>query len=275
MRRMTLLFGTVIAALVLAGGTAMALTAMQCGDGECLGTDGSDLMRGTDGYNQMRAGDGDDVLRGFASPDSLRGEGGNDRLFGGRTGDSLEGGPGDDHLVGAAGDDDYDLNGYGWGHDTIFDRAVFDSDIRTGNLLWLDHYGGEDVVVDLVSGEGPEVRSASGADTADWENDVVDGAIDLSRGDDRIRGNARANLLAAFYGDNAVRAGGGDDHVDVGDGDGGDTVRCGKGEDVVIRDAEDPASGNPGDVIAADCEVEHDPAVIVPAAKDLPFPKKR
>lgn len=130
-------------------------------------------------------------------------------------------------------------------------------------------------MVDLVSGEGPEVRSAGGADTAEWEGDAIDGVIDLSRGDDRIRGNSRANLLAGYRGDNAVRTGGGDDYVDVGDGDGGDAVRCGGGEDVVIRDPEDPAGGSPGDVIAVDCEVEHDPAVIVPTAKDLPFPNKR
>ena len=273
MRKIVLLFGTMVAALALAGGTALALTAMQCGAGVCLGTGGPDLMRGTDGHDEMRGGDGDDALRGFADSDWLRGGGGNDRLYGGRASDSLEGDAGDDLMVGAEGKDHYDLDGYGWGHDTFIDRAVVDEDVSTGNLLWLRHFGGEDVVVDLVSGEGPEVSSAGGADTAEWEGDAIDGVIDLSRGDDRIRGNSRANLLAAYGGDNAVRARGGDDHVDVGDGDGGDVVRCGGGEDVVIRDASDPAGGKPGDVIAADCEVEHDPAVIVPAAKDLRFPK--
>lgn len=271
MKKMAVLFGAMLTAVTLAGGTALALTGVQCGDGPCLGTGGPDLMLGTDGRDQMRGGEGDDVLRGFASPDSLRGEGGGDRLYGGRTGDSLQGGAGDDLLVGAEGRDHYDLDGYGWGHDTIVDRNILDADFSTGNLLWLDHFGGEDVVVDLVSGEGPEVRSAGGADTGEWEGDAIDDVIDLSRGDDRIRGNAEANLLAAYYGNDTVRARGGDDHVDVGDGAGGDVVRCGSGEDVVIRDAEDPATGAPGDVIADDCEVERDTDVIVPAAtKDLP-----
>ena len=274
MRRIVFLFGTMVAALALAGGTALALPIMQCGTGVCLGTAGSDLMRGTDGRDEMRGGDGNDTLKGFAGPDWLRGEGGSDRLYGGKANDSLEGDAGDDLLVGAEGKDYYDLDGYGWGHDTFVDRAVLDEDIGTGNLLWLHHFGGEDIVVDLVSGKGPEVSSAGGADTAEWEGDVIDGVIDLSSGDDRIRGNGRANLLAAFGGANTVRAGGGDDYVDVGDGDGGDVVRCGDGEDVVVRDAEDPAAGTPGDAVAADCEVERDPAVYVPAAKGLPLPKK-
>lgn len=268
MRRTILLFAATALALALAGGAALALTPMQCGDGECRGTAGADLMRGTDGHNQMRAGEGDDVLRGFAEPDWLRGEGGNDRLYGGKTGDSLEGGPGDDLLAGGEGDDHYDLDGYGWGRDTLLDRAVPDSE--TGNVLWLDHYGGEGLTVDLVPGEGPEVASEGGASTAEWEGDAVDKAYSLSRGDDRIRGNARANSLAAYDGADVVSGRGGDDWISVGDGDRDDGVRCGGGEDVVVRDPADPTTGAPGDSVAADCEVLHDPAVITPASAPAP-----
>ncbi len=49
-------------------------------------------------------------------------------------------------------------------------------------------------------------------------------------------------------------------------GDGDDRVRCGRGEDVVVRDAPDPATGAPGDLVAPDCEAQHDPTVITPAA---------
>ncbi|MGI8911038.1 MAG: calcium-binding protein [Rubrobacteraceae bacterium] len=244
------------------GATALAATGIQCQDGECRGTAGPDLMKGTGSSNQMYAGEGDDMLKGFDGPDYLRGDAGNDQLFGGRVRDSLEGGPGKDVLSGGGGDDSYDLRGYNWGHDTLIDRAVPDSGAGTGNLLWLNHYGGEDLVVDLVAGPGSEVRSEGGA-AAGWEGNVIDKAIDLSDGDDLLKGNDRANFLAAYDGDDDVRGRAGDDLIDVGDGSGGDTVRCGKGEDTVIRDLPDPVAGGPGDAIAANCEVQQDPDVAV------------
>lgn len=104
------------------------------------------------------------------------------------------------------------------------------------------------------------MRNSDGTNTLNWEGDIVDQVIDLSAGDDHIRGNGHANLLAGFDGDNSVRARGGDDMIDVGDGSGGDIVNCGEGEDTVIRDL--PATGGPGDTISTNCEVQQDPASI-------------
>lgn len=266
MRRTGFLFLVMVVTLLPAGGVALALTSIQCvQDGACQGTGESDLLMGTDGRNQIYAREGNDVLRGFGNVDYLKGEGGNDDLFGGRTRDLLDGGPGEDTLAGGGGSDSYDLIGYGWGHDTLIDTEIPDSSTETGNLLWVDHFAGEDLVVDLVSGTGPEVRTKSGIDTVDWEGDVVDRVIALSAGDDRIRGNAGANFLAAYDGEDIVRGGSGDDLIDVGDGSGGDVVHCGKGEaDTVIRDLPDPAKNRAGDNIASDCEVQRDPDVALP-----------
>lgn len=229
----------------------------------CHGTPGPDIVRSTDVANRINARGSGDVLVGRGGDDTLRGRKGNDELRAGDGDDYLEGGRGTDALAGGPGGDAYEVDAAGWGRDSVVDSAP-NSDAVPGNSLRVGYSFVGDLTVDLVSGEGPEVSDAAGTGTMDWEGDAVDDAYVFGDGDDRILGNDRANLLGSGGGEDTVRAGGGDDEVYVEDGEGGDVVSCGEdGEgvednDVVYSDPPDPETGDPGDVVDPDCEVEKD-----------------
>ena len=246
----------------------LAETVIRCGDTfTCHGTSGPDLIKGTDANNGIEARGGNDVVRSRGGNDFLEGQGGNDELRGGEDRDYVEGGPGRDALVGGAGGDSYEIRADPWGRDSLVDAAVPDSDITTGNDLYIAFTVNEALVVNVVSGPGSEVRNTFVTGTIDWEGDAIDNVYGFGRGGDTITGNDKANLLAGFGGYDAVRGGGGDDYIRVDDGSGGDVVSCGEdGEgvednDVVYRDPPDPETGDPGDDIAADCEAKEDPIV--------------
>lgn len=123
-RRIVLLAGAVLAALLVASGVALAYHApsytVSCkgGDARCYGTPKADYIGGTAGRDIVYARGGVDNIDAGASNDTVRaGDGndgyykgvnggtGNDRLFGGPGGDLVLGGTGDDYSSGGPGDD--------------------------------------------------------------------------------------------------------------------------------------------------------------------------
>jgi Ca2+-binding RTX toxin-like protein len=148
------------------------------------GSDGDDNVTGSaTAENTMDGGGGDDDLTGGAAADDIDGGEGNDTLAAGDGDDEVSGGAGDDTIVG----------GHGGGDDIYDGGADTDTVSYTSTTLG--------VVVDLAAGtaSGPEIDSDT---LIDIEN-VVGGA-----GDDRIGGNAAANVLAGGEGtDTAVFSG--------------------------------------------------------------------
>jgi Ca2+-binding RTX toxin-like protein len=130
MRRTLLLLATMVVALLLASGVALAVNK--------VGTNGPDTLRGTNG------------------DDNLLGRGGNDKLFSLNGRDNLLGGPGKDNVISGnerrPGGGDKNLLG-GPGNDIVLGGRGSDKVVGgEGNDLLAD---GEvrDVALDIVSGE--------------------------------------------------------------------------------------------------------------------------
>lgn len=99
-------------ALVVGGGVALAAT-IQCGGGDCFGTDRADTIFGTNRHDAIFAKKGGDVVTGKKGADNLNGQDGNDRVLGGpgkdwvkggRHDDTVKGGKGHDRITGGSGD---------------------------------------------------------------------------------------------------------------------------------------------------------------------------
>ncbi|HLL40178.1 MAG TPA: hypothetical protein VK357_10990 [Rubrobacteraceae bacterium] len=253
-RRAVLLLTAIVAALLLSSGVASAITKTCEASVECFGTSDPDTLKGTDDGNDFIYGRGGaDTIKGFgeeAALDYLYGQGGPDKIFGGSGPDALIGGAGNDELSGGS-DFDYYYFGSGWGDDSISDGAT------STNLVAFR--GGpnadapivtEDLVVKLVSGDGPEVKTAGGSGTVEWEGNAIN-QVSGGSGDDRITGNLAANFVNAGSGADTVFGGGGDDYIRVNDGSGGDVADC--GEDVFGSDR-DTIYFDEGDQIADNCE---------------------
>jgi Ca2+-binding RTX toxin-like protein len=252
--RAVLLLTAIAAVLMLSSGVALAITKTCEANSDCFGTSDPDTLKGTDDGNDFIYGRGGaDTIKGFgeeAALDYLHGQGGPDKIFGGSGPDALVGGAGDDELSGGV-DFDYYYFGSGWGDDFISDGAA------SSNLVAFR--GGpnantpvvtEDLVVKLVSGDGPEVKTEGGGSTVEWEGNAIN-QVSGGSGDDRITGNLVANFVNAGPGADTVFGGGGDDYVRVNDGSSGDVVDC--GEDVFGSDR-DTVYFDAGDQIADNCE---------------------
>ena len=252
--RAVLLLTAIVAALMLSSGAALAVTKTCETSVDCFGTSDPDTLKGTDDGNDFIYGRGGaDTIKGFgeeAALDYLYGQGGPDEISGGSGPDALIGGAGNDELGGGV-DFDYYYFGSGWGDDSISDGAA------STNLAAFR--GGpnadapvvdEDLVVKLVSGDGPEVKTEGGTDTVEWEGNAID-QVSGGTGDDRITGNLAANFVNAGSGSDTVFGGGGDDYIRVNDGSTGDVVDC--GEDIFGSDR-DTVYFDAGDPIADNCE---------------------
>jgi hypothetical protein len=132
MRRMALLLGAMLAALVALSGVAWALTTVYCSDpanrshGYCWGTDGDDEVIGRNKADHIFAGYGNDVVRAGKGADYI--EGGIELR---RGKDVNYGGPGDDILEGHQ---DAERHYGGGGDDQIYDPRNGGPDrIRCGN----------------------------------------------------------------------------------------------------------------------------------------------
>jgi RTX calcium-binding nonapeptide repeat (4 copies) len=112
MKRLILLFATMVATMVVASGVALAVTK--------IGTDGPDHLNGTNGDDILIGKGGNDILLALRGHDTLVGGpgkdvvmggrlfvplGGNKNLLGGSGNDAVLGGLGPDNLVGGRGND--------------------------------------------------------------------------------------------------------------------------------------------------------------------------
>lgn len=93
----------------------------ETGDDIIYGQAGNDSIDGGNGSDELHGGIGDDHIYGSEGSDKLYGDAGDDYISGGEGHDTLDGGAGDDRLYGEKGDDYY-VFGYGYDHDTIFDK---------------------------------------------------------------------------------------------------------------------------------------------------------
>lgn len=230
------------------------------GADKLIGGSGRDRLSGDGGSDEVSGGTGADALFGWAGNDALSGGGGVDDLWGLSGNDALNGGGGFDWILyaNAPGSVTVDLSAdsaMGEGSDTVpgIEGVVgsrFD-DVMTGDAAnntfqaergndTIDGSGGVDfasfflasgpVTVDLVAG----TAMGEGADTlAGIEN--VSGSGEHA---DTITGDAVANLLLGFGGNDTVNGADGDDGLDGGGGtdalDGGNgTDTCLNGESVV------------------------------------------
>jgi Ca2+-binding RTX toxin-like protein len=162
MKKIALLLTAIMGVLLLFSGMALAATITCEGRFDCLGTNNADTLEGTASKDLMHARAGADTLKGLGEMDYMYGQGGADRLLGGPALDDLIGGAGNDELRGGAGGDFY-FFGDGWGKDTITDEAT-----PKTQLSFFDPNAGlatANVVVDLVSGTGPEAKDESGTNT--------------------------------------------------------------------------------------------------------------
>ena len=259
------------AALVLSSGAALAITkhcVKENGNAtqSCVGTKDADTLRGTTMTDFMYGRGGNDTLVGYSGGDYLHGQGGRDTLLGGKNPDGLSGGRGNDTLDGGSHGDYYYFDTRGWGKDRIIDTVEPGSGEFDDNSVSFNGRSGG-VIVNLASDSGPipEVRSKSDdSGTVNWDGDVIDDVSD-SPGDDTINGNSANNHIYAHGGGtDTISTGDGDDLIyvttpDQDDASEGDIVECGEGNDTVRRDPPDPATGDPGDTIAADCENQLEP----------------
>ena len=222
---------------------------------------GDDTLRGTTYTDFIYGRGGNDTLVGYSGGGSLSGQDGNDTLLGGRNPDGLHGGRGNDTLDGGDHGDGYGFDTKCWGKDRIIDTLEPGSGEFDDNSVGFNGRSGG-VIVNLASDSGPipEVRSKSDdSSTVNWDGDFIDDVSDSS-GDDTINGNSATNHIYAFDGGtDTISTGDGDDLIyvtthDQDDESEGDIVECGEGNDTVHRDPPDPATGDPGDVISADCE---------------------
>jgi Ca2+-binding RTX toxin-like protein len=219
-------------------------------DTECFGTKKADTLNGTDSTELIYGRGRGDTLSGFGGFDELYRQGGGDKLFGGSGADSLIGGAGTDMLSGDEGIDTY-FFGNGWGKDSITDDVTSVNEIRFISVPYQGALTTDSLIIDLTSGEGPEVRNVSGTNTINWDGSAIND-IQSGAGDDHITGNASANLIQGMGGADTIFGEGGDDEIRVYDSHGSldDTVHCGPGDDTVLYNA----SGFLSDSIDSDCE---------------------
>lgn len=97
MRRMLLIFVIMVATLVLAVGTADAVTRN--------GGSGDDVLVGTDRSDELNGRGGDDIVRGLGGNDRVSGTGGSDILFGDAGDDELLDAVGNNTVSGGDGND--------------------------------------------------------------------------------------------------------------------------------------------------------------------------
>ena len=181
---------------------------------EIENVDGSafaDTITGDDEWNTLRGAEGNDNLYGGAGYDSLYGDEGNDSLYGGDESDVLVGGNGDDILDGGAG-----KNG-NW------DRVDYSS-------------AGGAVFVNLLAGTA---TGGAGNDTLINIEDVFGSAYN-----DKLTGDANANSIYGWNGNDLLIGGNGSDYLDGGAGN--DTLKGGQGDDILIGDnGNDHLDGGP------------------------------
>jgi len=191
------------------------------------------LMNGTPGNDDLQGTPGDDTINGLQGDDWLRGEEGADRIDGGAGNDRLDGWDGADTLLGGDGDDVLWTWSAHAGRDSLDGGAGIDHlDLRNINSTI-------GYVIDLGAGamSGGTAGSA-GADLVRIEK--VSGGFS----DDRLIGDAGANVLDGHFGSDTVEGAGGNDTLlgsqgtdSLAGGDGEDALDGGAGMDTLVGGA--------------------------------------
>jgi len=210
----------------IAAGVTVDLSLATAQDTVAAGTDTlSEIANiiGTDLDDHLTGDQYDNVLAGGAGNDSISGAGGDDTLLGGDGADTLAGGAGSDLLYGGAGNDTLsggdgdDLLAGGLGDDAL------DGGSGVNSASYLDAEAG--VTVDL--------RQTAQQDTVGAGRDTLTGIANLfgSDFDDRLTGDATANILSGGDGADLLIGGSGDDSLLGGTGD--DLLQGGQGADTL------------------------------------------
>jgi Ca2+-binding RTX toxin-like protein len=165
----------------------------QPGEKDNIGTD-VESIQGGNGNDRLHGTARNEFLGGGMGNDTIYGGGGNDVLSGGEGKDTLDGGAGNDHMTG---DDPYagvwpDVIRGGPGRDLV-DYVIYTKPVTVD----LDGQKGDD-------GQAGE-KDTVGADVEDiWGG----------YGNDRLTGNASANLIRGGSGRDVIRGGAGNDTLD-------------------------------------------------------------
>jgi Ca2+-binding RTX toxin-like protein len=222
-RRTLLLLSTMMLALLLACGVALAAN-ITCQGGSCVGTEENDRITGS-----LL----DDQIQALGGRDHVQARPGDDEVYGDAGGDDITGGVGGDYLVGGRGPDEI-----GGGPGTPEGDPIFGFACTVG----LAYIAGEQ---HLWGGDPDFSRRADGNDilAAGRDNDFLMGG----GGRNDFSGNGGDDCLYLNGEENErVSGGDGDDIVHTTDLN-ADDIFCGAGNDTVAADAEDR--------VAADCEV--------------------
>ena len=146
------------------------------------------------------------TLYGLDGNDTVNGNGGNDTVLGGNGDDNVTGGDGDDVLIGGAGAD------------------VMDGGIGIDRVS----YSSQTVALEITLNDaGGDIRSHGGE--AEMDHLFAIENVTGGRGNDQIMGNADANLIDGYLGDDEIWGEGGNDTLRGSDGN--DTLNGGAGAD--------------------------------------------
>jgi Ca2+-binding RTX toxin-like protein len=166
-----------------------------------LGSATKDTVNGRNGNDWLNGGSGDDIVLGDYGRDTLEGGDGNDGIWGGSLEDLISGGAGNDALFGDSFNDTIDG---GAGNDSM--------DGGTGIDLATYATASAGVTVSLAL-TGVQATGGSGSDRLrNFENLAGSGL------DDRLSGNAGANVISGGAGNDTLAGGGGADTLDGGEG---------------------------------------------------------
>ena len=243
------------------GGNNLA-NAMWSGAGDDLlvGLDGNDSLFGEDGDDSLGAGPGDDLIDGgngtdtanfivgglnvvvnlsilgpqntgygvdtLVSIENVSTGAGDDRLFGSTLNNAMSSGKGDDTISSGDGQDSL----YGEGGDDLL-AAGFGNDVIDGGA-------GRDTANFVAGGLAAKVDlNLLGVQNTGYGIDKLISieSIYSGTGNDRLIGNAEANMFTSNEGDDRMTGGGGNDTL-IG-GDGNDTLSGGAGADTFVFNA--------------------------------------
>ena len=161
-QRATLLLSTMAAALLMAGGVALAQTISCSAQNACVGTEQADTMTGTN--------NSDLYLYGGGGADTMYGKGGSDHIDGGAGKDEIRGGDGRDYLAGGRG-----MSGPDVSSDYVYGGKGRD-------VIWGGHADGE--TDHIYGGEGDDVIKADSLSRS--EAPPTEEVIDCGAGEDEV-----------------------------------------------------------------------------------------
>jgi Ca2+-binding RTX toxin-like protein len=131
MKRTMLLIASVMLALLVAAGVALAQDGVSkvCNT-NCRGTDRDDQLSGTSKRNVIKGRGGADQIEGNGAKDTLNGNLGSDAVYGGNGEDKLYGGGNDDYMQAGI---KSDYIGTGSGNDVVAAKDGFKDQIYCGS----------------------------------------------------------------------------------------------------------------------------------------------